>query len=684
MDAFRFFNRDLSWLGFNERVLLEAKNPRVPLYERFRFLSIFSSNLDEFFRVRYPGLLALNRRSSASEAPSRNINLLKEIQDKVDQLQNEFGEILTGDLLPALRGYDLHLFYREDLPKEHEAYISDLFYSNVLTFLQPVILTGKNETALQNNALYFALQLTGPDGAQHYGLLNIPTGYLNRFVLIAGDGGLQNIVFLDDVIRDNIGKAFPGYEVNGCYSIKMTRSADISLVDEWGELEEQIRQMIRAREGGAPTRLLYEGGMPADMQQFIMQHLGLDEHELIEGSRYHNLKDLADLPDPRNELPRYRPQPPLEHPQLASFDSIVEAARAGDLLLHLPYQSYNYILRFFNEAAIDPSVMAITVTLYRVATDSYIANALISAAKNGKDVTVFVELKARFDEANNLNWAKRMKAAGVRIVYSIPGMKVHAKMALIKRKHGWKAEYLGLLSTGNFNESTARFYTDHLLLTTHPGITREMDLLFSYLLSRNQPEDYHFMRFDNLMVARFNMMDRLKSLIRREIAHKQAGKDARITLKLNNLQEKELIRTLYEASNAGVEIDLIIRGICTLMPGVAGMSERITVRRIVDRYLEHGRVYIFHNDGDPEVFMGSSDLMDRNLHRRIEVLFPLYSPELKKEMMDLVALQLQDNTQAVLPDPSGGMQQLVPGPDEPPVRVQEAVYQYIAERQSNN
>lgn len=678
MSVPRYFNRDICWLGFNQRVLLEARNPRVPLYERFRFLSIFSSNLDEFFRVRYPGLLALHRLSGTQEEQAENDRLLRTIQKKVDKLQEEFGDILAVELLPSLGGYGLHLYYREELRKEHEAYVSDLFYTKVLSFLQPVILAGENEITLQNNALYFVLQLSAPDGGKYYGLLNIPAGHLHRFVLIPGNGGLQHILFLDDVIRYNIGKAFPGYEVESCYCIKMTRNADINLADEWGELEEQIRQMILAREGGAPTRFLYEGGMPEDMQRFIMQYFGLDEQELIEGSRYHNLKDLADLPDPGEKLPRYPLQIPLEHPQLKSFDSIWDAVKTSDILLHLPYQSYNYILRFFNEAAIDPGVVEIAVTLYRIATDSHIANALISAAKNGKNVTVIVELKARFDEANNLNWAKKMKTAGVRIVYSIPRMKVHAKMALVKRKQGWKAEYLGLLSTGNFNESTARFYTDHLLLTANKDITREIDLLFAYLLSRNQPEDYGFMHFDQLMVARFNMMHRLKALIQRETTHKKNGGEARIILKLNNLQEKELINSLYEASNAGVEIILIVRGICCLVPGVKRMSEHITVRRIVDRYLEHGRIFVFHNAGDTEIFMGSADLMDRNLHRRIEVLFPLQEKELKKEILELVELQLRDNTQVVMLDDQGEMQAVSPQAGEQLLRSQEAAYHYLA------
>ncbi|QEC52431.1 polyphosphate kinase [Anseongella ginsenosidimutans] len=681
MASFQYFNRDISWLGFNERVLLEAKNPEVPLYERFRFLSIFSSNLDEFFRVRYPGLLALHLLPGTPDEQAAAAGLLKTIQEKVDSLQQAFGEILTGELLPGLRERGLQLYYGQALQSEHEKYVTDLFYSKVLSFLRPVILEEQGqEIALQNNALYFIVQLTSPEGKNRYGLLNIPAGNLPRFVSLPGNAGLRHILFLDDVIRFNIDKAFPGYTVQGCYCVKMTRNADINLADEWGELEEQIRQLILAREGGTPTRFLYEGEMPEAARLFVMQYFRLNEQELIEGSRYHNLKDFAELPDPGGKLPCYPSRPPLEHPELRNLVSIGDAVKNSDILLHLPYQSYNYILRFFNEAAIDPRVREISVTLYRVATDSHIANALISAARNGKSVTVFVELKARFDEINNLNWANKMKEAGVRIVYSIPEMKVHAKIALVKRKSGWKAEYLGLLSTGNFNENTARFYTDHLLITADKRITREMDLLFSYLLSREQPEEYGFMKFDHLLVSRFNLTQSLEQLIKREIAHKKAGKDARITIKINNLQESHLIDCLYEASNAGVEVRLMVRGICCLIPGVGGMSDHITVYRIVDRYLEHGRVFVFHNNGEPDLFMGSADLMDRNLHRRIEVLFPLYDKKLKAEMLQLMELQFRDNIQAVSLDRDGKMQPTLKGEKEGPVQSQLEIYERLGAR----
>ncbi|GAB3890772.1 RNA degradosome polyphosphate kinase [Larkinella knui] len=674
-----YFNRDLSWLNFNHRVLLEAANPDTPLYERIRFLAIFSSNLDEFSRVRMPGLLALGSLATP-ENDGADTQMLPLVQETVYRDQEAFGQLLNGRILPELRQNRVHLLYGEPLPAAYEAAVTDYFFCRVLAFLQPVWLdqTVGNPLQLPDNALYFAVSLSpsATAGSVRYALLNIPRSALPRFFKLPSTDDQHPILFLDDVIRQHLPAVFPGYTIGGCYSIKINRNADVSIADEFtGEMDENIARMLEQRKVGLPTRFLYDASMPAELLNYLATYFTLTRHELIAGGRYHTLSDLAALPDLTDNRLSYPPQPPLPHPDLQGTESIFARIERRDYLLHPPYHSYNAVLRFFNEAAIDPFVQEIHVTLYRVASESLIVNALISAAKNGKNVTVFVELKARFDEANNLKWGKRLKAAGVRLVYSIPSLKVHAKTALVKRQQDGQSQLYGILSTGNFNESTARFYTDHVLLTTHRGLTDELAQLFTYLQSRQQPAGYPAIPFKHLLVAPFNLMHRFMALIDREIAHQRAGRPARIIIKLNNLQEKTMIDKLYEASQAGVPIDLIVRAICTLVPGVSGLSEHITVRRIVDRYLEHGRVFIFHNNGQPETYLGSADWMNRNLYRRVEVCFPVYDPFLQTQIRQLIDCQLADTVQARFIDRYLTMQP-IPASDQP-VRSQVAIYRLL-------
>lgn len=670
----RYFNRDISWLQFNERVLLEADKKNVPLYDRISFLSIFSSNLDEFFRVRYPAL----KMAAATKAKNNEADVLMKVQETVRAQQNIYGNLLRTQILPELDRHGVHLYYSENLGEAHQKYATDFFYTQALSFLQPVILNPAEPVLeLSNNALYFIVPLQS-EQEDIYAIVNIPQENLSRFVLIPQSGKTHFILFLDDIIRSNIQKVFPGYIISGCYSIKLTRSADIDIMEENSDLfEEHVLEMIRNREKGIPTRMLYESGMPEVVINFVTRYFGIEKDSMVAGGRYHNLKDLAKLPNPSEHSLRYNSQPPLPHLTLSAFGSIFDAIDSGDHLLHFPYHTYSYILRFFNEAAIDPFVSEISVTLYRVATDSFITNALISAARNGKKVIAFVELKARFDESNNLSWAKKMKAAGVKIIYSIPGIKVHAKLALVKRKSGFKSSYYSIISTGNFNEQTARFYTDHTLLTSNTQLTKEIDLLFAFLAARQHPQDYSFLLFPNLLVAGFNFLDQLSKLIDREIVHQQSGRNAHITLKLNNLEEKEIIELLYKASNAGVKVDLIVRGICCLKPGVAGMSENIIVRKIIGRYLEHSRVYIFENDGNKEVFIGSADLMTRNIRRRIEVIAPVFNTQCQKQLLTIIELQLQDNIQAITIDKEGNV--ILPEiPDgTKKINAQELIYKYV-------
>ena len=677
-----FLNRDLSWLSFNHRVLMEAADKSVPLYSRISFLSIFSSNLDEFFRVRMPSIFAFTsieakKTSIREEYPK---DLVEQVKTEVHRQLEEFGSILKKQILPELAHNHIWLYYDNSIRAEHKEAVMEFFLSKVLSFLQPIILRKENQpdVFLDNNALYFIVDMEEENqpGEHKYALLNIPSANLPRFSELAMLGDDHYILFLDDVIRENLQEVFPGYMIHGAWSVKLTRDAEMNIEDEFmGDIAEKIEKQLEKREVGHATRLLYDGAMPASVRDFVQKYLLLRDEEMAEGGRYHNLKDLGSLPNPQKGKLTQSNWPSVAHPGFDNHHSIFQSITEQEKLLHLPYHSYNYILRFFNEAAIDPTVKEIFVTLYRVAADSHIVNALISAAKNGKKVTVFVELKARFDEANNLKWSKKMKAAGIKIINSIPGLKVHAKVALVKRIENKESKNYSFMATGNFNEATGRFYTDHVFFTSNKEFGVELEWLFDYLQSRKQPEEYMKIPFEHLLVSQFNMIRRFEKLIDREIKNARKGRPANIIIKLNNLQERAMIEKLYEASRSGVKIQLLVRSICSLAPGVEGQSENITVHRIVDRYLEHARVFVFHNNGEPQYFMGSADWMNRNLHSRIEVIFPVYDAKFGEELNHILQLQLNDNCKAVLVNTALDNQRNTN--DKAPLAAQQAIYDFV-------
>jgi polyphosphate kinase len=681
-NKFVFLNRDLSWLSFNHRVLLEAADKSVPLYSRISFLSIFSSNLDEFFRVRMPSIFAFTsieskKISIGEEYPK---DLVQQVQATVHRQLEEFGAVLKKQILPELAENNICLYYDDPVRNEHKETIKEYFLSKVLSFLQPIILLKENQPVvfLENNALYFIVDMEAAEqpGIHRYGLLNIPSANLPRFSELPMLGDDHYILFLDDVMRGNLQEVFPAYTINGAWSIKLTRDAEMSIEDEFiGDIAEKIEKQLEKREIGHATRLLYDQAMPEPAKDFVQKYLLLRNEEMVEGGRYHNLKDFGSLPNPSKGKLTHTNWPSIAHPGFDVHRSVFQSIAGQEKLLHLPYHSYNYILRFFNEAAIDPNVKEIYVTLYRVAADSHIVNALISAARNGKKVTVFVELKARFDEANNLKWSKKMKAAGIKIINSIPGLKVHAKVALVKRIENKELKNYSFMATGNFNEATGRFYTDHVLFTPHKEMGIELEWLFDYLQSRKQPAEYMKIPFEHLLVSQFNMNKRFEKLIDREIKNAKKGRPAGIIIKLNNLQERNMIEKLYEASRAGVKVQLLTRSICSLAPGIKGQSENITVTRIVDRYLEHARVFVFHNNGEPLYFMGSADWMNRNLHSRIEVIFPVYDKKFGEEINHILQLQLNDNTKAVLVTVALDNPRVVN--DKEPVSAQQAIYAYV-------
>ena len=685
---YTFINRDLSWLSFNHRVLLEAADTSVPLYSRIQFLSIFSSNLDEFFRVRMPSIYAFTsinakKTSLREEYPE---NLSQTVIDYVQTHLEDFGRIFRRQILPSLEENNIHLYYGDNIREEHKETVMDFFLSRVLSFLQPVILKTENQgnIFLENNYLYFIVDIEDTDipDVHEYALLNIPSDQLPRFSELPKIEDKYYLLFLDDVIRENLTEVFPGYKIHGAYAVKLTRDAELNIEDEFtGDIADKIEKQLGKRDIGLATRFLFDGKMPVVIRDFLKQYFDIRDEEMVEGGRYHNLKDMGSLPNPTDKKLTYDSWPSVPHPDFSTSNSIFKTITGGERLLHLPYHSYNYILRFFNEAAIDPQVKEIYVTLYRVAANSHIVNALISAAKNGKKVTVFVELKARFDEANNLKWSKKMKAAGVKIINSIPGLKVHAKIALVNRFEDGNMNRYSLLATGNFNETTGRFYTDHVFFTSKKEFSDDLQQLFIYLQSRLQPEQFGKINFKHLLVTQFNMIKRFRKMIDREIENAKAGLPAHIIIKVNNLQERDMVEELYEASRAGVKVDLIVRSICCVAPGVEGQSENITIRRIVDRYLEHARIFMFYNNGEPEIYMGSADWMSRNLYSRIEVIFPIYDEKLKKEIIDILQLQLNDTKKAVLVRADLSNEKILAIGDES-IPAQEAIYNYVKDLSS--
>lgn len=674
-----FYNRELSWLSFNYRVLQEAASPSVPLFERLKFLSIFSSNLDEFFRVRYPAVIALaslKKKTRKQIAGEWTNEILEKVQSEITRQFEEFGTILLKNILPSLKEAGINLYYNEPIREEHQEEVSEIFLSQVLSFIQPLLLDGKRKFTPENNQLYFAVSIKRPaEELIRHAIVNIPSDKLPRFFVLSPVDNIQYVIFIDDIIRENIQTVFPGFEILSIYSFKINRDAELNLEEEYEiDILNKIERQLARRNFGTPSRFLFETGMPQIIQLFLISVLDIKLDETFAGGRYHNLKDLASLPTFGKNL-QYKKLDPL--PSSRNGD-IFQVIASKDLLIHLPYQSYNPILSFFNQAAIDPDVTEIYIALYRVAAESHIANALISAAKNGKKVTVFLELKARFDEANNIQWSRKMKNAGVKLIYSIPAIKVHSKIALIKKGVNETTTHYSVLSTGNFNETTARFYTDHVLLTADKVISKELLQLFEFLQKRRLPENSKELKFQKLLVSQFNMISTFQELIEKEIVKAKKGKQGLIRIKLNNLEEENMINSLYRASEGGVVIQLIVRSVCCLIPSQKDLSENITVKRIVDRYLEHSRIFIFGTDDNCEIIMGSADWMNRNLHRRIEVCLPIENNDYKRELMDYFELQWNDNDKAVILKSNMDQEKVVINGNV--VNAQQSIYNYIKQK----
>ena len=683
-NSHKYFKRDISWLSFNYRVLLEAEDETLPIYERIKFRSIYSSNLEEFYEIRvaeHRGVIM--KKNFTEESGAEAEETLAEITEEVNRQQREYYRIFSK-VLQELNRQDIYL-YQDSRPEPfHEEFVHNFFNEEVFPFLSPVMIqAGDIRTFIRDRRLYLVIRMVKkskrmaePDYVPdyYYALMKIPYAKVPRFIELPTHEGKHYIMFIDDIIRANLSSIFPGYVVESCYSIKISRDADIYLDDEkGGNIVENIRKKVKKRKIGALSRFMYDSNMPDDFLAFICNAFGITTDDLVLGGRYNNLQDLIKLPNPRGKELEQQVPSPMRVPFLDEMGSVFRAVKKRDILLHFPYQSFDYLIRFLMEAAFDPKVDEIKITQYRVAENSAVINTLISAAQNGKKVTVFVELKARFDEENNMSTAERMEQAGIRIIYSIPGLKVHAKVAVILRKDtedGCKRRDFAYLSTGNFNEKTARIYSDMALLTSNAELITDINKVFAVLEGKLAGPT-----FRHLLVARFNMVPELTRMIHREIEHVKAGRKGRIVLKMNGLHDQNMINELYNASENGVEIDLIVRGICCLVPN-RPFSANIRVTRIVDMFLEHSRIWYFYNDGEEDLFLTSADWMRRNLNRRIETAFPILNAEIKQCIIDILKIQLQDNVKACLIDEH--LYNNFKRDDNPvKVRAQLAIYEYL-------
>ena len=681
-NSYKYMNREISWLSFNERVLQEAADPEVPLIERVKFLGIYSSNLDEFFRVRVGSLqrmidAGIKSKTIFGGTPKK---IMKQIHDKVVLLNDSFDRVFA-ELQNELKKKKIFIINESQLNEEQKNFVQNYFEQQVRPRLVPIMLdTVPTFPYLKNQVIYLAIYMSKQrkPGDVKYALIEVPADVLPRFIVLPGVGDKKCIIILDDVIRYGLKEIFAifKYSAFDAYTIKLTRDAEIDIEDDVTKsFFEKISKSVRRRKLGQPVRFVYDRDMPEELLEFILKKNDLVGFEnIIPGGRYHNARDFINFPNVGPGSLENTKVSVLEHQAIKSHVSIFNAIREQDILLHFPYQSFHHIIDLLREAAIDPQVKSIKMTLYRVAKNSNVINALINASKNGKSVTVVIELQARFDEEANIYWTRKMEDEGIRIIDGVPGLKVHSKLLLISRGEDSKTVHYANVGTGNFNESTATIYADHALLTADSRITGEVNKVFKFLKN-----NYKTYAYRHLLVSPFYMRKRVDKLIKNEIKNAQAGKKTYIFVKLNSLVDKAMINRLYEASQAGVQIKMIVRGICSLLPGIKGLSENIEVISIVDKYLEHSRIFIFCNGGDEKYYISSADWMIRNLDNRVEVATPVYDKNIQKELKEYIDIQLKDNVKARLinekqdnPYRRGGSGKTV--------RAQEAIYNYLKKK----
>ncbi|WP_396164423.1 polyphosphate kinase 1 [Flavobacterium sp.] len=678
-----YIDREKSWLSFNARVLQEANDPNVPLLDRMRFLGIFSNNLDEFFRVRYAAIRRMSLESTESEkilGVSAD-QLLKEITEIVINQQTDSLRILK-EIESNLEKENVFIIHEKDITSDHKKFIHDYFIQKLSPALVTIMLNDLEEfPLLKDTSGYLAIKLVLKNSSQNenldkeirYAVVEIPNT-INRFVELPSDSEKKYIILLDDVIRFNLNNIFNifDYESISAHMIKITRDAQLEFDSDLSKsLIEKISSSVKERRVGEPVRFVYDQDIEKDTLDFFLRGMHIDSSDsVIPGGRYHNRRDYMSFPNLGRFDLLYRENVPLPISGLSLEGSILEKIKKKDYLLYAPYQSFSYIIKFLREAALDPKVASIKITLYRLAKNSQIVSSLINAAKNGKKVIVQIELQARFDEESNISYSEQMQTEGIELIFGVKGLKVHSKVCVIERIEEGKVKRYGLISTGNFNENSAKIYTDVTLFTNNTEILKDASKIFDFF-----DVNYRIHRYKHLIVSPHYTRGRFNKLIDREITNALLGKEAFIKLKMNSISDFKMTDKLYEASNAGVKIKLIVRGICCLIPGIKGLSENIEAISIVDNYLEHSRIYIFANGGDPEVFISSADIMTRNLDARVEVTCPIYDNDIKKELIETFEIGWKANVKARIHSIDLANNYRRRG-DEKPFRAQLEMYNY--------
>lgn len=646
----KIINRELSWLSFNERVLQEAQDRNyVPLIERIRFLGIFSNNLDEFFKVRVATIkrmvdLQKGTQKVDGEIPKR---LMNKIQKKVINLQNKF-ETTFHNLVGELEQHDIFIINEKELNPSQEIFIRKYFKETILPVISPIMLHNIDGLPyLKDKSIYLAIQLMSIDKKvnKEFALIEVPTDVLPRFIELPSGDNKKFIILIEDIIRFSLEEVFSifNFDTYEAWTIKLTRDAELDMDNDVSiSLLEQISKGVKGRSSGQAVRFVFDNNIAKDLLEYILQGLGLaNDSNLIPGGRYHNFKDFMKFPEVGNPKLVYEKTPPFGSRMLEYHRSILAAIKENDFMLHVPYQDFNIFINLLQEAAIDPKVREISITIYRAAKNSKVINALQNACRNGKKVNVVIELQARFDEEANIYFSRKLEEVGANIMFGIPQLKIHAKLLCISRVEDRKLTHYACISTGNFHESNAKVYSDLMLFTADTRIVTEVRKIFDFF-----EHSYKNQTYKHLILAPLSMRKKFYRLIENEIANAKKGKKAEIILKINNLVDKEIIYKLYKANNAGVKIILIVRGICSLIPGIPGMSENITAISIVDKFLEHSRITIFHNGGKELYYISSADWMGRNLDRRVEVACPIYDKKIQKEIRDLIDLQMKDNVKS--------------------------------------